>query len=619
MPFICSNNFRMAYSVDSMSERDTCSDELLDRYCDPCFRNGSVEQVAGYCSKCVEFYCRGCLHRHRRFSTLVRHAILSGEDMPSSHADKPVKYELCETHNGESRDRFCSDHCVIICGICVIRQHNNCNVKPVSDVCKTLNMSTEEQLLRQGAKLLLKYAKNVKQSVKDNTNRLDKEKESIVKEAKEHRDKIIQQANKSFHDFNMELMQLYKERKDILATNKTGTDQIIAEIEFLLHTQSKSEGVRQFLDLCVSADRLQLCADKIKSLDVTITHIQSTFNMHIQPLSELQCKLGEISLEKFTFQMDSPFPDLYNPYRRHAQDGNQPAKSSSTIERVKLAKKDKINVKLKVDIADCNITGLDTTVNGTVLLADHDNCKLKVISPAGQLLSSLTLSIKPIGVAVINKTEAAVTMQNKQIGILEMADSGDLTLKRIMTTEQYVGGITVYKNNLIVTCDKSADGFRSVQMIDMRGKVLWTKTIDAEGKKLFAWVKTSKSNTISDWAWFLTTCSRDDDDTVIITDWKKQSITVLDAGTRKVVKVCDVIGKVPYGVTADDNGNVYVCYKSGDISVWSTTMEVEKSLVSGSAFLKSPLAIACNRMRGELLLSSTENSNFIHRYRISMT
>ena len=38
--------------------------------------------------------------------------------MPSCQANKPVKYELCETHDGESRDRFCSDHCGIICGVC---------------------------------------------------------------------------------------------------------------------------------------------------------------------------------------------------------------------------------------------------------------------------------------------------------------------------------------------------------------------------------------------------------------------------------------------------------------------------------------------------------------------
>ena len=603
----------MADSIDSISEHGT-SDELVDPYCDPCYRDGSVGRVAGYCPKCVEFYCHSCLDSHRRFSTLARHVILYGEDMPSCQADKPVKYELCETHDGEPRDRFCSDHCGIICGVCVIRQHKNCNVKPVSDVCKTLNISSEEQLFNQGAKSLLEYAKTVKQSVEDDSNNLDKEKENIVKDAKKHRDKIIQQANKSFQDFSMELTQLYKERKDILARNNAGTDQNISDIEFLLHSKPKSQGVRQFLDLCASADRLQLCADKLKSLDVTISRLQSTFNMHIQPLSELQCKLGELSLEKSTLHLDTPFPELYNPYKRQIQAGNQTARSSSAVTGhpslpVKLTKKDKINVKLKDDTSDCLIFGLDTTVYGTVILADQDNCKLKVVSPEGQLLSSLTLPGKPKGVVVINKTEAAVSMANKQIGFIDIADSGDLSLKCIITMEQYVRGITATKNNLVVICDTSTGSLRSVQMIDRRGKIMWTTTSDSEGKNLFKY------------AWYLTTYSGDDCDTVIVTDWEGQTITVLDAGTGKVVKVCYVKGKKPWGVTVDDNGNVYVCYDSGEITVWSKSMEVERCLVSGSAGLKFPHAMAYNSRRRELLLSSTFDNtdyrDFIHIYSIS--
>ena len=612
-PFICAYNFRMADSIDSIVEHGT-SDELVDPYCDPCFRESSVGRVAGYCSKCVEFFCQSCLDTHNRFSVLARHVILYGEDMPSCQADKPVKYELCETHDGEPRDRFCSDHCGIICGVCVIRQHRNCNVKSVSDVCKTLNISTEEQLFNQGAKSLLEYAKTLKQSVEDNSNRLDKEKENIVEDAKKHRDKIIQQANKSFQDFHMELTQLYKEQKDTLARNNAGTDRNISDIEFLLHTKPKSQGVRQFLDLCASADRLQLCADKLKSLDITISRLQSTLNMHIQPLSELQCKLGELSLEKSTLHLDTPFPELYNPYKRQTQAGNQTARSSSAVAGhpslpMKLTKKDKINVKLKDDTSYCYISGLDTTVYGTVILADQDNCKLKVVSPEGQLLSSLTLPEKPIGVVFINKREAAVTMWNKQIGFIDIADSGDLSLKRIITMEQYVGGITATKNNLVVTCDTSAVSPRSVQMIDMTGKILWTRTTDTKGKNLF------------DCARFLTTCSGDDGDTVIVTDWYRQTITVLYAGTGKVVKVCNVKGKEPWGVTVDDNGNVYVCYESGEITVWSKSMEVERCLVSGSAGLKFSRAMAYNSRRRELLLSSrsdnTDYRDFIHRYSIS--
>ena len=136
--------------------------------------------------------------------------------------------------------------------------------------------------------------------------------------------------------------------------------------------------------------------------------------------------------------------------------------------------------------------------------------------------------------------------------------------------EQYVGGITAYKNNLVVTCETSAGHPRSVQMIDMRGNVLWTAKTDSEGKNLF------------DWATFLTAFSGKDYENVIVTDRRKQTITVLDAATGKVVKVCDVEGKTSLGVTVDDNGNVYVCYESGEITIWSRDMQQEMRLTTGS-------------------------------------
>ncbi|MEW8547537.1 MAG: SMP-30/gluconolactonase/LRE family protein [Candidatus Thiodiazotropha sp.] len=302
--------------------------------------------------------------------------------------------------------------------------------------------------------------------------------------------------------------------------------------------------------------------------------------------------------------------------RRQNIDGNLTVPGSSRIvggavpSSLKLIKKDKIYVKHNDDKNNCLISGLDITVNGSIILADLLNCKIKFVSPEGLLLSSLAQHEIPIDVAVINKSEAAVSMKNKQISIIDIADSSHLSLKRIIKTEQYVWCITVYNNNLVIACYTSGDSPRSVQMIDMRGKVLWTTTTDSEGKNLF------------DCAWYLTTCSSDDGDMVIVTDVKKQTITVLDASTGKVVKVCDVKGKKPVGVTVDDNGNVFVCYWSGEITVWSRDMQEETRLITVSEYLKYPWAMAYNRRRSELVLTSSTNNtdycDFIHRFRISI-
>ena len=115
------------------------SDEATDPFCDSCFKDSKIRSVAGYCPQCVEFYCRSCLAAHRRMAVSERHKILLGSDMPACQADKPVIYELCEKHFGGGKDRYCFDHGAIICGIFVIREHKQCQVKKYQ---RHVNVST---------------------------------------------------------------------------------------------------------------------------------------------------------------------------------------------------------------------------------------------------------------------------------------------------------------------------------------------------------------------------------------------------------------------------------------------------------------------------------------------
>ena len=187
--------FRMANQACSRNSAYRASGDLTDPFCDPCFKDGTIRPVAGYCPKCVEFYCHGCLAAHRRMAMSECHEIMLGPDMPACQADKPVKYQLCDKHDGEGKDRYCFDHSYTVCGICFIREHKQCQVKDVSEACQSFNMSAEKKSFSADVGLLLEHVKNASQSVISNKARLEKKKQDILTEAQKQRDKLLDRVN----------------------------------------------------------------------------------------------------------------------------------------------------------------------------------------------------------------------------------------------------------------------------------------------------------------------------------------------------------------------------------------------------------------------------------------
>ena len=609
----------MADSVGSLSVYGS-SDELTDPYCDPCFKDGTIRPVAGYCPKCVEFYCQSCFGTHRRSAMTERHKILLGSDMPACQADKPMKYQVCDKHDGEDKDRYCFDHGSTICGICFIREHKRCQVKHVSDACKNFNMPAEEKSFSAEVDLLFKYVNEIDKSINSNKTSLEKQKTDILKEALSNRDKSIKQIYESYQDFSDEVTRLFKLQSDTLSDSHSAVDQILTDVDPIVQSlrrtgTKKQTDQQRFLELQELAEKLHFCDDKVKLLDLKCVGINCTLNTKIQPLVATNCKLGELSMQNTTLKCGTDCPNIRYPYTRFHQESQKTmpeagAVRGQALQSVKLTLSDKINVKLPNDQAECNISGLAISADGNMLAVDRDNFNVKQFSPNGKFLVSLELQGKPIGVTVTDKTEAAVSMLNKQISIIDIVDSGHLSLKRTIKMKQYVWAITAYNKNLIVTCNESDTYPRSVQMIDMTGKMLWILQNVPNGEELFLCAR------------FLTTCPGDDGDTVIVTDWWKKVITVIDARSGNIMKVCDAKGKDPRGVSADENGNIYMCYRTGQITRWSRGMQKETVLAVDGGSLPSPLVMLYNSRRSELAITSTSyNTNlddFIHRYKISM-
>ena len=581
-------------------------DELVDPWCDPCFNDGISQQAMSYCDKCVEFHCQHCFDCHRRFGATKHHKVVQGSRMPASQADKPVKHSLCGQHEGEAKDHYCCDHFVLICGVCSVRQHKSCNVKSVQEACTSFNIATEEHKFSSDVEIFLEYLRNTDKSLQENLNNLDKETQTALKEAKSIRDKQIQQIIRNFDDFSRKLSKLHKEQKTTLENCKSSVEQLIVDIQVITKKLQKLPTVsnldsKLFLELQTYSENILQYEDKITSLHLSRISVNYDFNLSTRWLSESPSKLGDVSVRTSDFRCDTQRPVIHYPFRREGESGQGASGSSSTGSPVCpgiLTRLGETQVNISGDTRTCGISGLDVTVDGHLIVSDNSNIKVKLFSLDGELLSSLELSGTPRDVAVVDRSTAAVCMDNCQIVILALGPGGQLSERKNIRLDRGVRGITVYNKNLILAC------YESVIMINMEGRILWST--ESLPQQLFSGAR------------YLTVRSGSGPDTVLVSDSGKQTITVLEADTGKLVKVCDVGGREPWGLTVDDNGNVFVCHP-GEIRVWSRNME-ERSLTIHGKLEFNPDAIVYCRKRQQLIVARWGifgGANCVYNYKIS--
>ena len=258
-----------------------------------------------------------------------------------------------------------------------------------------------------------------------------------------------------------------------------------------------------------------------------------------------------------------------------------------------LTRQGETNVSISGDEKTCWINGMDITVAGQLLLADPNNRKVKLFSLDGGLISSLRLSEGPWDVAVVDKSTAAVCMGS--IAILYLGPGGHLAVRETLPLDRDARGIAVYKRNFILACEDS------VIMIKMNGEILWSTGSPSE--QLFVCSR------------YLTVRCGFGPGTVVVSDWRKDTITVLEADSGKLIKVCDVKGRGPEGMTVDECGNIFVCYpRTREIGVWSGEM-VERYRTTPGQLDFIPRGIFYSTRRLELIVTKW-SSDRIYHYKI---
>ena len=181
---------------------------------------------------------------------------------------------------------------------------------------------------------------------------------------------------------------------------------------------------------------------------------------------------------------DRPGTSQTSPASASGTSQTSPASASgNTVRDIQAVKSAEYDITQRDDEGNIFITGLSITPDGRRLVADRNNCKIKMFSRDMKIISSLILPAHPGDIAVTGDREAVVSVLGSKLFILDVSDK-QMSIRRTVELSFGVRGIVAHKDKLVVTSLDPSPA--SVKLIDHSGQVYWSTSTDQQGQQLFS-------------------------------------------------------------------------------------------------------------------------------------
>ena len=590
-----------------LANLDQRSDQVIDRWCETCFDDTRTKiGVNGFCSECSVFLCKNCVDSHKKVMRLPSHRILTGARMPKSFAEKPVKYFECKRHDDKVNDRYCLDHHKMICSECLTQDHRRCNVQTISSLCKDIG-TDDIKRFQMVVNEIKTNLMNTSSELNDNATYLIEEKNIMIEEAERTRDMMILKANEMFdNSVSMITKQCEKRRSEIDTTVSTLAEEIEylqENIDNLNKTLSTTFDQNMFIKMQQIVKNTQKCKRDIDHLVSRTNKSEFTFDSSKCMNNILNCEsLGTAKEILTSIDSNKVVEELVFPLCSFIRGRQLPGTETVDIDHMRAKKMSPLMINTADDKDTPNVNGMVATDNDILFVSDWRNKVLKVCS-ADKLLSSVKLSTGCYGVTVTDDKVAIVSTADKKLHFLDITEPSSASILKTLSLNYWVVGIASYNGELVVT---RFDEPQSVKLIDMDGQEVWSVSKGPDSQQLFAKPYDVVVQTI------------DGKDTVIVSDWGRKSLTLLDASNGELLKVADTKGKGPHGMTVDNFGNIFVCYCfASEVHVYSSDFTKSAILLTKNDLHKKPSVLAYNRSTCTLFVGYSDNKE-IDRFSISL-
>ncbi|XP_052224252.1 E3 ubiquitin-protein ligase TRIM71-like [Dreissena polymorpha] len=563
------NNFLHVYCMILAVQR-----EEVD--CDPCQRRGESTLATWWCRECSEYQCNVCKTVHSGFKIFKDHNVISVKEIAQNPHVAIPKFEPCHFHR-EKITHFCRDHRVPCCSKCMVAEHRKCEhvVTTETEYRKLEGRGGYDTLIET----LTKYEDMVVEMIDTRRN--------IVEELEAKRQSIVDQVQQVREQFEDEMRRL--------------EDKLLEEFDRCHQLE-----INQLNELTTECENLGKQITNAVKLVETVqqqgseTHILSFIEKAEKECREYETKLREckskIQHVTYEFTADQILENVLKSTKSFGNIGikrSKQIKSENIIRGARLERRGVKEVKrLRVWIAGdrgrCNISGGVYLEDGRILLADHDNFKVKLFSSTGRLLSKIVLKSKPSDIAMIDKSRYVVPYPScSAIQFIHLEG-------KVLREGDYVDTARTY-HCLAIENDH-------IYLVTQSGIAVCD--IEACAEKNFIKLKDLGLST------FKSPCNiRASASGLVITDSERHSVNFLSLDGR-LLHCFKASGlKCPMGLGVDDQGNVFVCgNQSSNVHQLSEDGQTLRMILQPADGVENPAHIAFQLYGNKFFVSDSKIS-----------
>ncbi|XP_052235695.1 uncharacterized protein LOC127847674 isoform X5 [Dreissena polymorpha] len=368
------------------------SDSFTDFCCSPCQEHKIDQWAEFYCDNCLKFYCAKCINLHGQL--FGKHVTYGRGDTSKWPVCKEVEdfIQKCDLHKDKRLEMFCNDHSQLCCTNCAFVNHRQC------------------------AKVVL-ISESVKGPLPD-LQQLSRKIQTVLVELKKLQ---------NYWDTNMQSLQIsYKKQLHEIGQTRQKINTILDEIEKTTLKELEDKMTSLKASVNTNVDNCSKLQNELTRLRDTIHDIVDKGKAELSFIASKKClqKINQsetylienlVQVESsLTFQVDSDF-------QQHLSNLSGLGRIVVCTQAVPLPGaankvlavqgKSEYNVSIPSDAKKrFIIRAICVLLNDQILVADHDNKRVKLLDHQYQVVEHCDLNACPMDMCLITPSEVAVVV-----------------------------------------------------------------------------------------------------------------------------------------------------------------------------------------------------------------